>query len=145
MQYDGTSIAKNQDIVFVSFNYRLNVLGFPSAPDLPIAQNNLGYLDQEAAFRWVQDNIAAFGGDKTKVTIMVRIPLPIYECAEQKTMTKKLTREPTRQGDISHLVIFSAQVLPAQGFENVAMPESQSSGGGREAPPQTLSPQSSPV
>ncbi|KAI0029138.1 Carboxylesterase, partial [Vararia minispora EC-137] len=69
-QYDGTSIAQNQDIVFVSFNYRLNAFGFPSAPDLPLASNNLGYLDQEAAFRWVQDNIAAFGGDKSKVTIM---------------------------------------------------------------------------
>ncbi|KAH9960622.1 Carboxylesterase, partial [Russula dissimulans] len=68
--YDGTSFAKNQDIVFVSFNYRTNVFGFPTASDLPASGNNLGFLDQELALAWVQDNIAQFGGDKTKVTLM---------------------------------------------------------------------------
>jgi hypothetical protein len=69
--YDGESFAKNQDIVFVSFNYRTNVFGFPTAPDLPASSNNLGFLDQELALAWVQDNIAQFGGDKSNVTIMV--------------------------------------------------------------------------
>ena len=71
--YDGTSFAKNQDVVFVSFNYRTNVFGFPTAQEISAPNNNLGLLDQELAFTWVQDNIAQFGGDKTKVTIMVRI------------------------------------------------------------------------
>ena len=70
--YDGTSFAKGQDVVFVSFNYRTNVFGFPTAADLPPSDNNLGFLDQELALAWVQDNIAQFGGDKSKVTIMVR-------------------------------------------------------------------------
>jgi carboxylesterase type B len=70
--YDGTSFAENQDIVFVSFNYRTNVFGFPTAQDLPASRNNLGLLDQELALAWVQDNIAQFGGDPKKVTIMVR-------------------------------------------------------------------------
>jgi carboxylesterase type B len=69
--YDGTSFAKNQDVIFVSLNYRTNVFGFPTAPDLPSSGNNLGFLDQELALAWVQDNIAQFGGDKSKVTIMV--------------------------------------------------------------------------
>jgi carboxylesterase 2 len=60
-------------VVFVTFNYRLNVFGFPGAPDLPLSRNNLGFLDQELVLAWVQDNIAQFGGDKTKVTIMVRM------------------------------------------------------------------------
>ncbi|KAI0251022.1 Alpha/Beta hydrolase protein [Lactifluus subvellereus] len=68
--YDGTSFAKNQDVIFVSLNYRTNVFGFPTAPDLPASGNNLGFLDQELALSWVQDNIAQFGGDKSKVTIM---------------------------------------------------------------------------
>ncbi|THV04548.1 alpha/beta-hydrolase [Dendrothele bispora CBS 962.96] len=68
--YDGTSIAKNQDIVVVSFNYRTNVLGFPGSKDLPLQGNNLGFLDQELAFAWVQQNIAKFGGDPEQVTIM---------------------------------------------------------------------------
>ena len=70
--YDGTSFAKNQDVVFVSFNYRTNVFGFPTASDLPASGNNLGLLDQELALAWVQDNISKFGGDKSKVTLMVR-------------------------------------------------------------------------
>jgi hypothetical protein len=70
--YDGSSFAKNQDVVFVSFNYRTNVFGFPKAPDISISRNNLGFLDQNLALAWVQDNIAQFGGDKSKVTIMVR-------------------------------------------------------------------------
>ena len=69
--YNGTSFAENQDVVFVTFNYRLNVFGFPEAPDLPLSHNNLGFLDQELVLAWVQDNIARFGGDKSKVTIMV--------------------------------------------------------------------------
>ncbi|KAJ7625787.1 Carboxylesterase [Roridomyces roridus] len=68
--YDGTSLALNQDIVVVTINYRTNVFGFPSSPDLPLAQNNLGFLDQELALDWVQLNIAQFGGDPRQVTIM---------------------------------------------------------------------------
>ncbi|KAI0275867.1 Alpha/Beta hydrolase protein [Russula aff. rugulosa BPL654] len=64
--YDGTSFAKNQDVIFVSFNYRTNVFGFPTAQEISAPNNNLGLLDQELAFTWVQDNIAQFGGDKTK-------------------------------------------------------------------------------
>lgn len=73
--YDGTSLAANQDIVVVTFNYRTNVFGFPGSPDLPLQGNNLGFLDQELALQWVQANIRQFGGDPTSVTIMVR-PLP---------------------------------------------------------------------
>ncbi|KAJ7103832.1 Carboxylesterase [Mycena epipterygia] len=68
--YDGTSLAVNQDIVVVTINYRTNIFGFPSASDLPITRNNLGFLDQELALKWVQLNIAQFGGDPDKVTIM---------------------------------------------------------------------------
>ncbi|KAF7361464.1 Carboxylic ester hydrolase [Mycena sanguinolenta] len=69
-EYDGASLAANQNIIVVSFNYRTNVFGFPESPDLPLTGNNLGFLDQELAFQWVQSNIANFGGDPTKVTIM---------------------------------------------------------------------------
>ncbi|KAJ7863795.1 Alpha/Beta hydrolase protein [Mycena olivaceomarginata] len=69
-EYDGASLASNQSIIVVSFNYRTNVFGFPESPDLPLAGNNLGFLDQELAFQWVQSNIAQFGGDPKQVTIM---------------------------------------------------------------------------
>jgi cholinesterase len=45
-EYDGASLASNQGIIVVSFNYRTNVFGFPESPDLPLAGNNLGFLDQ---------------------------------------------------------------------------------------------------
>ncbi|KAJ6556578.1 Alpha/Beta hydrolase protein [Mycena vulgaris] len=68
--YDGTSLATNQDIVVVTINYRTNIFGFPSSEDLPITGNNLGLLNQELALKWVQLNIAKFGGDPDKVAIM---------------------------------------------------------------------------
>ncbi|PVH89071.1 Carboxylesterase [Cadophora sp. DSE1049] len=67
--YDGSNFAAYEDVILVSFNYRLNVFGFPAAPDLPQNETNLGYLDQRYALEWVQDNIDSFGGDPEKVTI----------------------------------------------------------------------------
>lgn len=72
--YDGEAMAA-QDVVFVSFNYRLGVLGFFSHPELDAESpdglsGNYALMDQIAALRWVQDNIAAFGGDPDNVTIL---------------------------------------------------------------------------
>ncbi len=72
-RYDGESMAK-EGIVVVTVNYRLNVFGFLAHPDLSEessygASGNYGLLDQHAALQWVQTNIAAFGGDPSKVTI----------------------------------------------------------------------------
>lgn len=69
--YDGMSLALNQDIIVVSINYRTNVFGFPGAPDLPLQENNLGFMDQELALQWVRSNILAFGGDPNQITLMV--------------------------------------------------------------------------
>jgi para-nitrobenzyl esterase len=63
--YDGTHFARD-GVVCVTLNYRLGVDGFLALDD-GIA--NLGLLDQIAALRWVQDNIAAFGGDPSRVSI----------------------------------------------------------------------------
>ncbi|MEH6308787.1 carboxylesterase/lipase family protein [Olivibacter sp. CPCC 100613] len=72
-RYDGESMAR-QGIVAVTVNYRLNIFGFFSHPELTKessfkASGNYGLLDQHAALKWVQENIAAFGGDPDKVTI----------------------------------------------------------------------------
>jgi para-nitrobenzyl esterase len=59
-----------RNLVVVSPNYRLGVLGFMPHPAFDQASNgNLGLMDQREALRWVQRNIAAFGGDPTNVTI----------------------------------------------------------------------------
>ncbi|WP_163506118.1 carboxylesterase/lipase family protein [Fodinicola acaciae] len=63
--YDGGAFARD-GVVLVSLNYRLGVLGFGVLPDAP---SNRGLRDQLAALAWVQENIAAFGGDPGNVTI----------------------------------------------------------------------------
>jgi len=72
-RYEGASMAR-KGIVALTVNYRLSVFGFFSHTELTResahhASGNQGLLDQNAALRWVQENIAAFGGDPKKVTI----------------------------------------------------------------------------
>ena len=72
-QYDGAYLAK-KGVVFVSFNYRMNVFGFMAHPELTResshhASGNYALLDQIAALQWIQRNIAKFGGDAGSVTI----------------------------------------------------------------------------
>lgn len=63
--YDGTAFAK-QGVVLVTINYRLGVEGFVPIDGAP---TNLGLRDQLFALKWVQENIAAFGGDAGNVTV----------------------------------------------------------------------------
>ncbi|XP_049999587.1 acylcarnitine hydrolase-like isoform X1 [Alexandromys fortis] len=65
---DGSMLAATEDVVVVTIQYRLGVLGFFSTGDQH-ARGNWGYLDQVAALRWVQQNIAHFGGNPDLVTI----------------------------------------------------------------------------
>ncbi|XP_052584944.1 acylcarnitine hydrolase-like isoform X2 [Peromyscus californicus insignis] len=65
---DGSILAAIEDVVVVHIQYRLGVLGFFSTGDQH-ARGNWGFLDQVAALRWVQQNIAHFGGNPDLVTI----------------------------------------------------------------------------
>jgi para-nitrobenzyl esterase len=71
--YDGEAVAR-RGAVFVNFNYRVGILGFMAHPELTQEQGghsgDYALLDQNAALRWVHDNIAQFGGDPSKVVIM---------------------------------------------------------------------------
>jgi para-nitrobenzyl esterase len=70
--YNGASLAR-KGVVVVNVNYRVGSLGFMAHPELTAEQGgasgNYGIQDQLAALRWVRDNIRAFGGDPSKVTI----------------------------------------------------------------------------
>ncbi len=69
--YDARSLAVRGDIIVVTINYRLGTLGFLAHPSLGPAGavGNYGLADQQAALRWVRDNIESFGGDPENVTI----------------------------------------------------------------------------
>jgi para-nitrobenzyl esterase len=65
--YDGRRLAADGDVVVVGLNYRLGLLGFLNAPGVP---SNLGLRDLWAGLAWVRANVASFGGDPTRITVM---------------------------------------------------------------------------
>ncbi|XP_040266489.1 fatty acyl-CoA hydrolase precursor, medium chain-like [Bufo bufo] len=68
MMFEGSVLSAYENVVVVSIQYRLGLLGFMSTGD-DKAPGNYGFLDQVQALRWVQENIADFGGDPNSVTI----------------------------------------------------------------------------
>lgn len=73
VETDGCGFCR-RGVVFVSVEYRMGVLGFLCHPQLAAEQGgrcgNYGLLDQIAAVRWVRENIASFGGDPRRITLM---------------------------------------------------------------------------
>jgi len=69
---DGSNLARNQNVVSVSLNHRIGVLGYCHLGDLDssfVHSGNVGQLDLVTALQWVRDNIASFGGDPNNVLI----------------------------------------------------------------------------
>lgn len=64
----GAEYLLDKDVILVTINYRLGMLGFMTTGDL-VATGNYGMKDQVLALKWVQQNIKSFGGDLQKVTI----------------------------------------------------------------------------
>jgi para-nitrobenzyl esterase len=70
--YDGENLSRKGDVVVVSLNHRLNVLGYldlSAYGEKYKYSGNVGVADLVAALRWVHDNIAEFGGDPDNVTV----------------------------------------------------------------------------
>lgn len=67
-EYDPTRLVE-KDVIVVTLNYRLGLLGFLAHPGLEHDGGNFGLMDQQEALRWVKNNIASFGGDADNVTI----------------------------------------------------------------------------
>jgi para-nitrobenzyl esterase len=99
-------------VVFVSLNYRLGALGFLHAAALDTAcepgSGNYGLADQVAALRWVQENIAAFGGDSANVTI--------FGVSAGANYTQSLTVCPPAKGLFDRAISESAGGLPLFGL-----------------------------
>ncbi|KAJ2921474.1 hypothetical protein H1R20_g15620, partial [Candolleomyces eurysporus] len=70
--YNGRNFVNdNDDLIIVTFNYRINMFGQPNAPQLVSTTDsqNFGLLDIKAAIDWVKDNIAGFGGNPNRISI----------------------------------------------------------------------------
>ena len=68
LDYYGPLYLLDQNIILVTVNYRLGLLGFLSSGD-SVAPGNFGLKDQVLALKWVQKNIQVFGGDPNRVTL----------------------------------------------------------------------------
>jgi para-nitrobenzyl esterase len=110
-RYDGSSIAK-EGVIGVTANYREGVFGFFAHPELTSASDykgsgNYGFLDQVAAIKWVKENIAAFGGNPDRITI-------VGESAGSFSVSL-LMCSPLSKGLIAGAMLSSgAEVLPYQ-------------------------------
>lgn len=72
--YDGSNLARKEDVIFVSVNHRLNLFGFLYLADLGAGEkwansSNVGMQDVVAVLSWIKENISNFGGDPGNVTI----------------------------------------------------------------------------
>ncbi|XP_059118602.1 acylcarnitine hydrolase-like isoform X2 [Peromyscus eremicus] len=104
--YDGSKLAAIEDIMVVTIQYRLGVLGYFSTGD-EHARGNWGYLDQVAALRWVQQNIAHFGGNPDRVTI--------FGESAGATSVSSLVLSPMSKG-LFHGAIMESGVATMPGF-----------------------------
>jgi para-nitrobenzyl esterase len=84
--YNGSNLVIEENAIVVTFNYRLGALGFFAHPAVAAEEGvatapNAGLADQQAALKWVHDNIAAFGGDPANVTLAGESAGAISVCA----------------------------------------------------------------
>lgn len=109
--YDGEGLAK-KGLVVVTFNYRVGVMGFLAYPELTKesgheASGNYGLMDQIAALKWVEKNIAQFGGDPANVTIDGQ--------SAGGMSVHDLTASPLARGLFEHAIVESGGSTVARG------------------------------
>lgn len=115
--YEGAELARRGGVVVVTCNYRLGPFGFLAHPALTAespqgASGNYGMLDQIAALQWVQQNIAAFGGDPGCVTLFGQSAGGVSVCA--------LMASPLAKG-LFHRAIVHSGSAPGNLLDRTAM------------------------
>lgn len=124
MEFDGERISR-RDVILVSVNYRVNIFGFFTHPELtredPEAFHaNFGLLDQIAGMKWVKENISYFGGDPGNVTIF-------GQSAGAGSVTMHLT-SPLADGLFHKAIIQSGGGLLPPSINNLSLTEAEKKG-----------------
>ncbi|XP_036604065.1 cocaine esterase-like [Trichosurus vulpecula] len=128
--HDGSILSASQNVIVVTIQYRLSILGFLSTGD-EHAPGNWGYLDQVAALRWIQKNIPHFGGDPGRVTIFgesaggMSVSLHVLS-----PMSKGLFHRAIMQSGVAinlGLMSSRSEVVPNEVIANLSACESHSS------------------
>lgn len=111
--YDSNAISK-KEVVFISINYRLGLMGYFTHPELTQesenkVSGNYGTLDQIAALEWVRDNITAFGGNPENVTIFGEsaggesVAHLLSSPLSKSLFHKAIMQSPANSGQMMHL------------------------------------------
>ncbi len=111
------ALLKDRNVIVVSMNYRLGFLGFFAHPALDsetLLEANYGLMDQQFALRWVQRNIAAFGGDPNRVTIFGTSAgaLSVYSHLASPTASGLFHRGIAQSGSYEGLVSYEKSIVP---------------------------------
>ncbi len=108
-RYDGAALAR-EGVIGVTANYREGIFGYFAHPELSAetdyhGSGNYGFLDQVAAINWVRDNIAAFGGDPARITI-------VGESAGSFSVSLLMVSPLSKQTIAGAMLSSGAEVLP---------------------------------
>lgn len=122
--YEASHLARDNQVIVVSLNYRLGMLGFGCWDDFPEleADSNNGLRDQILALQWVQDHITAFGGDPARVTIFGESAGGFsVGCLLASPLAKGLFQRAIMQSGSADHVLLREQAKPiAQAFARAA-------------------------
>ena len=111
------ALLEGEDVIVVSINYRLGVLGFFAHPALDAEGHlnaNYGLMDQQFALGWVRSNITAFGGDPDRITIFGTSAgaLSVYSQLVSPTAAGLFHRAIAQSGSYEGLVSYERSIVP---------------------------------
>lgn len=100
-----------ENVIVVTINYRLHVLGFLSLPECGIS-GNAGLKDQQMALEWVYENIQNFGGDQNKICVFgesaggASVHLQVLNSKSRKFISSAICQSGCALGDDKFLILF---------------------------------------
>jgi len=123
-EYDPTPLVTKGDVIVVTFNYRLGVLGWFAHAALDAEDHlnaNYGLMDQQLALQWVQRNIAAFGGDPDQVTIFGESAggLSVYANLASPTAAGLFHGAIAQSGAYASFTYYNQYIVPLTDAESV--------------------------